>query len=92
VSAILIAAAFGFALPHVASYRSVWVSVEAMTWPYALLVATAATDATVASHLTLWLVLLACLRATGLSQAQVPRQTSQLSLAPHQPKRLTGAA
>ena len=33
------------------------------------------TAATMASHLTLWLVLLACLRATGLSQAQVPWQT-----------------
>jgi hypothetical protein len=30
----------------------------------------------VASYLTLWLVLLACLRGTGLSQAQVPWQTS----------------
>jgi uncharacterized membrane protein YbhN (UPF0104 family) len=34
------------------------------------------TAATVASYLTLWLVLLACLRGTGLSQAQVPWQTS----------------
>jgi putative heme transporter len=34
------------------------------------------TATTLASHLTLWLVLLACLRGTGLSQAQVPWQTS----------------
>jgi len=32
--------------------------------------------ATVASHLMLWLVLLACLRAVRLSQAQLPWQTS----------------
>jgi hypothetical protein len=34
------------------------------------------TAATAASNLTLWLVLLACLRGTGLPQAQVPWQTS----------------
>ena len=34
-----------------------------------------------ASHLTLWLVLLACLRATGVSQAQVPWQTSLAAFA-----------
>ena len=34
-----------------------------------------------ASHLLLWLVLLACLRATGLSQAQVPWQTSLAAFA-----------
>jgi hypothetical protein len=34
------------------------------------------TTATVASHLTLWLVLLACLRAVSLSQARLPWQTS----------------
>ena len=34
------------------------------------------TAATVASYLTLWLVLLACLRGTGLSQAQVSWQAS----------------
>ncbi|HEV3288964.1 MAG TPA: YbhN family protein, partial [Streptosporangiaceae bacterium] len=33
------------------------------------------TAATAASNLTLWLVLLACLRGIGLSQAQVPWQT-----------------
>src|SRR5260370_38184825 len=41
VSVALIAAIFGFALPRFASYRSVWASIEAMTWPQVLLVATA---------------------------------------------------
>lgn len=36
VPAALIAAAFGLALPRVASYRAVWASINAMTWPYAL--------------------------------------------------------
>jgi uncharacterized membrane protein YbhN (UPF0104 family) len=39
------------------------------------------TAATVASNLTLWLVLLACLRGLGLSQAQVPWQTSLMAFA-----------
>jgi hypothetical protein len=34
--------AFGFALPHFASYRSVWASLQAMTWLYAVLVGVAA--------------------------------------------------
>jgi putative heme transporter len=39
------------------------------------------TAATAASQLALWLVLLACLRATALSQAQVPWQTSLAAFA-----------
>ncbi len=39
------------------------------------------TVATAASNLTLWLVLLACLRGIGLSQAQVPWQTSLAAFA-----------
>jgi hypothetical protein len=39
------------------------------------------TAATVASHLMLWLVLLACLRAVSLSQAQLPWQTSLAAFA-----------
>ena len=39
------------------------------------------TAATVASNLTLWLVLLACLRGIGLSQAQVPWQASLAAFA-----------
>ncbi len=34
-----------------------------------------------AGNLALWLVLLACLRGTGLSQAQVPWQTSLAAFA-----------
>jgi putative heme transporter len=39
------------------------------------------TVTTAASNLTLWLVLLACLRGVGLSQAQVPWQTSLAAFA-----------
>jgi uncharacterized membrane protein YbhN (UPF0104 family) len=39
------------------------------------------TAATVASHLMLWFVLLACLRAVSLSQAQLPWQTSLAAFA-----------
>ncbi len=39
------------------------------------------TAATAASNLTLWLVLLACLRGVGLSQAQVSWQTSLAAFA-----------
>ena len=39
------------------------------------------TAAIVASHLMLWLVLLACLRAVSLSQAQLPWQTSLAAFA-----------
>ena len=39
------------------------------------------TATTAASNLTLWLVLLACLRGVGLSQAQVPWQTSLAAFA-----------
>ena len=42
VPAAPVAAAFGFALPHLASYHSVWASVKAMTRPLALLVGAAA--------------------------------------------------
>ena len=41
-SIALIAAIFAFAVPHFASYRSVWASLAAMTWAQALLVAVAA--------------------------------------------------
>jgi uncharacterized membrane protein YbhN (UPF0104 family) len=65
VSIILIGAAFGFVLPHVASYRSVWASVQLMTWPYALLVATAA----VASMSAYWITIRAVLPWIGIRQA-----------------------
>ena len=65
LSVILIAAAFGFVLPHVASYRSVWATVTLMTWPYALLVATAA----VASMAAYWVTIRAVLPWIGIRQA-----------------------
>jgi len=65
VPAVLIAAAFGLALPRVASYRAVWASIEAMTWPYALLVGTAAA----ASMVSYWITIRAVLPWIGLRQA-----------------------
>src|SRR5690348_3198414 len=65
VSVALIAAIFGFALPRFASYRSVWASLDAMTWPQALLVgATAA-----ASMASYWFMICAVLPALRLRQA-----------------------
>ena len=65
VPAALIAAAFGLALPRVASYRAVWASMDAMTWPYALLVGTAAA----ASMMTYWIAIRAVLPWIRLRQA-----------------------
>ena len=65
VTVILIGAAFGFVLPHVASYRSVWATVQLMTWPYVLLVATAA----VASMAAYWITIRAVLPWIGIRQA-----------------------
>jgi uncharacterized membrane protein YbhN (UPF0104 family) len=65
VPAALIAAAFGLALPRVASYGAVWASIDAMTWPYALLVGTAAA----ASMVTYWITIRAVLPWIGLRQA-----------------------
>ncbi len=65
VSAALIAAAFGFALPHVASYRSVWASLDALSWPHAVLVATAA----VASMAAYWITIRAVLPWIRMRQA-----------------------
>jgi putative heme transporter len=65
VSAALIVAAFGFALPHFASYHSVWASLQAMTWPYALLVGVAA----VASLTSYWFGICAVLPSLRLREA-----------------------
>ncbi len=65
VSVTLVAVAFGFAVPHVASYRSVWASVDAMTWPHVLLVAAAAA----ASMVSYWITIRAVLPALRLRQA-----------------------
>lgn len=56
-SVVLMAAIFGFALPHIASYRSVWTSVEVMTWPHVLLVVLAAGGSLAAGWLTICSVL-----------------------------------
>ncbi len=64
-SAALIAATFGFAIPRFASYRSVWASLHAMTWPYTLLVGTAAA----ASMMSYWITIRAVLPRLKLRQA-----------------------
>ena len=64
-SAILIAATFGFAIPRFASYRSVWASIQMMTWPHILLVATAAA----ASMASYWVTIRAVLPRLKLRQA-----------------------
>ncbi len=67
MSVALIAAIFGLALPHFASYRSVWASMNVMTWPYAMLVAGAAA----ASMASYWLLICAVLPSIRLRQAAV---------------------
>jgi uncharacterized membrane protein YbhN (UPF0104 family) len=65
VPAALVAATFGFALPHFASYHSVWASVHTMAWPQALLVAAAAA----ASMASYWVMICAVLPSIRLRQA-----------------------
>jgi LysR substrate binding domain len=65
VPAALVAATFGFALPHLASYHSVWASMQAMTWPQALLVAAAAAT----SMASYWFMICAVLPSIRLRQA-----------------------
>jgi uncharacterized protein (TIRG00374 family) len=67
VSAALVAAAFGLALPRVTSYRSVWASAHAMTWPHILLIAIAAA----ASMTSYWIAIRAVLPSLRLRQAAV---------------------
>jgi putative heme transporter len=67
VPAALVAATFGFALPHLASYHSVWASMQTMTWPQALLVAAAAA----ASMASYWFMICAVLPSIRLRQAAV---------------------
>jgi putative heme transporter len=64
-SGVLVAAVFGFALPHVASYRSVWTSVQGMTWPYVLLVVIAAGASLAAG----WLMICSVLPSIRLREA-----------------------
>jgi hypothetical protein len=63
----LVAAIFGFAVPHFASYRSVWASTAAMTWPHVLLVAVAAA----ASMASTWFMICAVLPSIRLREAAV---------------------
>jgi uncharacterized membrane protein YbhN (UPF0104 family) len=67
VTVVLIGAIFGFALPHLASYGSVWATIEAMTWGQVLLLAAAAA----ASMVTGWMAICAVLPAVGLREAAV---------------------
>jgi uncharacterized membrane protein YbhN (UPF0104 family) len=66
-SAVLVAAIFGFALPRFASYRSVWTSVQVMTWPQVLLVVAAAAASLVGG----WLVICSVLPSVRLREAAV---------------------
>jgi len=65
VSAALVAAAFGFALPHFASYRSVWGSLQAMTGLEATLIGIAAA----ASMASYWFGICAVLPSLRLREA-----------------------
>ena len=67
ISAAIVAAIFGFALPRFASYRSVWASMDAMPWPSALLVAAAAAASMVSS----WAVICSVLPSIRLREAAV---------------------
>ncbi|HTX27069.1 MAG TPA: hypothetical protein VME19_08645 [Streptosporangiaceae bacterium] len=64
---VLVAAIFGFAVPHFASYRSVWASMHAMTWAQALLV----TAAAVASMAFTWIMICSVLPSIRLREAAV---------------------
>jgi uncharacterized membrane protein YbhN (UPF0104 family) len=66
-SVALVAAIFGFALPHFASYRSVWASMQAMTWAQVLLVAAAAA----ASMASTWIMICSVLPSIRLREAAV---------------------
>lgn len=67
ISAALVVATFGFALPHLASYRGVWATIEAMTWAQALLVGAAAAG----SMVSCWIAICAVLPSIRLREAAV---------------------
>src|ERR1700722_17423712 len=67
VSAAVVAAIFGFALPRFASYRSVLSSMTGMTWPQALLIGTAAA----ASMASAWIMICSVLPSIRLREAAV---------------------
>lgn len=60
-------ATFGFAVPHLASYRGVWATIEAMTWAQALLVGAVAAG----SMVSCWIALCAVLPSIRLREAAV---------------------
>ena len=66
-SVALVAAIFGFALPHFASYGSVWASMHAMAWPQALVVAVAAA----ASMASTWIMICSVLPSIRVREAAV---------------------
>jgi len=65
--AVLVTVIFLLALPRFASYRGVWASIDAMTWPQALLIAAAAVGSMVSS----WTVICAVLPSIRLREAAV---------------------
>jgi uncharacterized membrane protein YbhN (UPF0104 family) len=74
VSAALVIAAFGFAIPHFASYPSVWASVDAMAWPQALLIAVAAAG----SMAAIWVMICAVLPSIRLREAAAVNLSSSV--------------
>jgi uncharacterized membrane protein YbhN (UPF0104 family) len=72
VSAVLVVAAFGFAIPHFASYPRVWASVQAMPWPQAILVVAAAAGSMAAT----WIMICAVLPSIRLREAAVVNLSS----------------
>ena len=66
-SLALVGAIFAFAVPHFASYRSVWASMEAMTWAGVLLVAATAA----ASMIATWIMICQVLPSIRLREAAV---------------------
>jgi uncharacterized membrane protein YbhN (UPF0104 family) len=67
LSAAIVAVIFWFALPRFASYRSVGVSISAMTWPQALLIAAAAAGSMASG----WIVICSVLPSIRLREAAV---------------------
>lgn len=67
ISVALVGAIFGFALPHFASYQSVWASLRAMTGLQVALVAGTA----VTSMVSVWFVICAVLPSVRFRQAAV---------------------
>jgi superfamily II DNA/RNA helicase/uncharacterized membrane protein YbhN (UPF0104 family) len=67
VAAALVVATFWFAIPHFASYRSVWASIDAMTVPQMLLI----TATAVASMVSSWVMICSVLPSIRLRQAAV---------------------